>query len=161
MNDTEVEQTIRTYLPQVVHMSLGTCRGGKPWVCEVHFVFDDDLNLYFRSLIQPRHSQEIADNPSVAGNIVTQHFLHQKVRGVYYEGRAEQLSDIDTTHPVYQLFRDRLSLGPKIIEDASQAGGPKFYKITVSDYYLFDTYTSNPGQKYQLAWGSSKIVPAP
>jgi len=84
----DTEKIIRNYLPQVIHMSLATCANNKPWVSEVHFVFDNELNFYFRSTPQRRHSEEIATNPNVAGNIVTQHFLGQKVRGVYFEGLA-------------------------------------------------------------------------
>jgi nitroimidazol reductase NimA-like FMN-containing flavoprotein (pyridoxamine 5'-phosphate oxidase superfamily) len=45
----DVGKAIREYLPNIVHMSLGTCVDNQPWVCEVHFVYDDDLNLYWRS----------------------------------------------------------------------------------------------------------------
>ena len=73
-----VEQAIRDYLPQIIHMSLGTSRDNKPWVCEVHFAFDQELNLYFRSRTNSRHCLEIKDNPNVAGNIVTQHHGEEK-----------------------------------------------------------------------------------
>ena len=73
-----IEQTIREYLPGIIHMSLATCVDNKPRVCEVHFVYDNDLNLYFRSLTSRRHSQEIAINPFVSGNIVKQHVLNEK-----------------------------------------------------------------------------------
>ncbi|HLZ15367.1 MAG TPA: hypothetical protein VKQ34_05305 [Candidatus Saccharimonadales bacterium] len=39
--DLDIEQIIRDYLPDVVHMSLATCKDNKPWVCEVHFAYDD------------------------------------------------------------------------------------------------------------------------
>lgn len=45
----DIEKTIRNYFPQVIHMSLATCADNKPWICEVHYVFDNELNLYFRS----------------------------------------------------------------------------------------------------------------
>ncbi|HET7640788.1 MAG TPA: pyridoxamine 5'-phosphate oxidase family protein, partial [Ktedonobacteraceae bacterium] len=76
-------------------MSLGTCADGRPWVCEVHFMYDDDLNLYMRTRTTTRHAQEIQMNPQVAGDIVTQHFLNQKPRGVYFEGQAELLDGVD------------------------------------------------------------------
>ncbi len=49
--------------------------------------------------MESRHCQEIAENPHVAGNIVTQHLLGQKTRCVSFEGLAEQLEDTDETHP--------------------------------------------------------------
>lgn len=140
-----VEQAIRDYLPNVIHMSLATCRDNKPWVCEVHFVYDDDLNLYWRSLPDRRHSQEIAANPNVAGNIVEQHGQGEKPRGLYFEGTAEQLSGLTENSLEYKLFVDRFGLGPEILD-----GPHMFYKAVVSDWYVFDARESNPSQKYHL-----------
>lgn len=151
-----VEQAIRDYLPDVIHMSLATCADGKPWVCEVHFAYDEDLNIYFRSTPSRRHSQEIAQNPNVAGNIVMQHRLTDKPRGVYFEGTAEDLQGVDENHIAYKSINGRLSLGPKILEEARLEDGHKFYKIRVSDYYLFDVRESSPAQKYHLPWGSKR-----
>lgn len=153
----DVEATIRQYLPQVVHMSLATSRDNKPWVCEVHFAYDNDLNLYFRSLISRRHSQEIADNPFVAGNIVTQHFLDQPgVRAVYFEGQASLLNPGQDQDRAYEAYKERLNRGPEILEDAKNPDGHQFYKIAVETYYLFDSYSSSPSQKYELKWGADK-----
>jgi nitroimidazol reductase NimA-like FMN-containing flavoprotein (pyridoxamine 5'-phosphate oxidase superfamily) len=149
----DIEKTIREYLPQAVHMSLGTCNNNKPWVCEVHFAYDNDLNFYFVSLPSTRHCQEIAANPYVAANIVTQHHLNQKVRGVYLEGRAEELHGVDENHPAYQAFEGRFHRGPGLIATANTPEGAKFHRITVSDLYVFDGYTSVPSQKYHLVWG--------
>ena len=60
------------------------------------------------------------------------------------------LTDITKDSPEYKLFVDRFGLDIKILEDAAQQGGHQFYKITVSDWYLFDTRESNPSQKYHL-----------
>jgi uncharacterized protein YhbP (UPF0306 family) len=148
----DVEKTIRHYLPQVVHMSLATCAGDKPWVCEVHFAFDDDLNIYFRSLTDRRHSQEIAKNPNVAGNMVTQHFLGQAVRAVYFEGKAKLLNPGDEQQKAFEIMSERLHVGQEILDDAQKPDGHQFYKIEVENFYLFDSYTSHPSQKYKLEW---------
>lgn len=140
-----VEQVIREYLPNVIHMSLATCTNNRPWVCEVHFVYDNDLNLYWRSLPDRRHSQEIAANPNVAGNIVEQHGEGMKPRGLYFEGKAEHLSNLTADSPEYKLFADRFGLGPEILDNP-----PDFYKVSVSDWYVFDARESSPGQKYHL-----------
>lgn len=146
----DVEQTIRDCLAEVLHMSLATTKNDKPWVCEVHFAYDDDLNLYFRSLPARRHSQEIADNPNVAGNIVGPHGINDQPRGVYFEGRAEMLEDVDESHPAFKSLSQRLNTSRDIIEEGLQPDGHKFYKITVSDFYLLDARESN--QKYHLKW---------
>jgi uncharacterized protein YhbP (UPF0306 family) len=147
----DVEGTLRQYIEQVIHMSLATSHDNKPWVCEVHFAYDDELNLYFRSLKSRRHSQEIANNPSVAGNIVTQHHKGQAPRGVYFEGKAEMLTDIDETHPAYVATAKRFGAGEDIFAKMA-AEESAFYKIAVSDFYIFDAYVSKPAQKYHLPW---------
>jgi uncharacterized protein YhbP (UPF0306 family) len=150
--DQEVEQIIREYLKDVFHMSLGTSIDNKPWVCEVHFVYDSDLNVYFRSKKSRRHSQEIAANSNVAGNIVEQHSPDEKPRGVYFEGAAAVVENFNENHAAYKAFQDRMNFGPEIIEDSKNNDGHKIYKITVSDYYLFDARESRPSQKYHLEW---------
>lgn len=151
-----VEQTIREYLPEVAHLSLATSSGDQPWVCEVHFVYDDDLNLYFVSKPSRRHSREIAENPQVAGNIVKAHGARDKVRGVYFEGTAELLTDVDEGHVAFKLYGQRFGAGPGLLEEVKQPDGHKFYQITVKTYYVFDNQESNPSQKYELPWPASK-----
>lgn len=150
----DVEQTIKNYLPDIVHMSLATSRDNQPWVCEVHYAYDDELNLYFHSLTSRRHSLEIADNPKVAGNIVVQHALGEKPRGVYFEGTAEALDDVDENHVAYKAYTGRFGTAKVQTNQAAGASPAKFYKITVKKYYLFDARESSPAQKYELDWKS-------
>jgi len=152
IQDNQIEKVIRNYLLGIIHMSLATCAGDKPWVCEVHYTYDDDLNLYFRSLTSRRHSKEIAANPNVAGNIVMQHQLADKPRGIYFEGRAELLHDVDENHPAYVKIHERLGVGPEILEEAKDPNGHQFYKINVATFYVFDSRESSPSQKYILPW---------
>lgn len=149
----DIEAAIRAYLPEIVHMSLSTSRANKPWTCEVHFAFDENLHLYFSSKPSRRHSQEIADNEFVSGNIVTQHGLGQKVRGVYFEGRAKLLSEVTAENPAYRVYSERFNGGPGMLEEAKKPDGHAFYEIVVDTFYLFDARESSPSQKYQLRWG--------
>ncbi len=133
-------------------MSLATSSNDQPWVCEVHYVFDEDLNLYFRSTPSRRHSQEIQNNPKVAGNIVEQHKAGQKPRGVYFEGKAELLNEVDENHIAYKLYCERFDTDKAILQDAKKDDGHKFYKITVNKFYVFDSRESSPSKKYELNW---------
>ncbi len=133
-------------------MSLATCVDNKPWVCEVHYVYDNDLNLYFRSRTNCRHSQDIVTNPAVAGNIVAQHKIGDQVRGVYFEGSAELLTNVDSSHPAYQRYCERFGTDESILTEANEADGHQFYKITIHEFSLFDSKESNPSQKYTLPW---------
>lgn len=151
-NKLNIEQTIRDYLPQIVHMSLGTSKDNKPWVCEVHFAYDNDLNLYFRSLTSRRHSQEIAANPNVAGNIVKQHQLGEYPVGVYFEGTAERLEPGDEQNKAFSAIKERLQASDDILEEAKRPDGHQFYKITVDTWYVFGKFDDQGGKKYELKW---------
>ena len=149
---TNPEKVIREYLTGVVHLSLATCVNNYPWICEVHFAVDRDLNLYFRSRTIRRHSKEIAENKQVAGNIVEQHVVDQETRGVYFEGEAMLLEHVDESHPGYVAYSQRFGVGKEILEEANEINGHTFYKIAVDTFYLFDTRESDPGKKYELPW---------
>lgn len=154
--DVDVENVIREYLPNIVHMSLATAQNNRPWVCEVHFAFDNDLNLYFRSLPTRRHSQEIAGNPRVAGNIITQHELGQYPRGVYFEGTARRLEPGPEQETAFRCIQERLQADDAILEEAKRPDGHQFYKTEVERFYVFGKFGDAGGQKYELAWGGSQ-----
>lgn len=145
-----VEEIIRDYIDQVVHLSLATAKDNTPWVCEVHFAYDEDLNLYFRSLLSRRHSQEIAENPKVAGNIVKQHALGEPGVGVYFEGTAHLLEPGDEQDKAFHCIQNRLKAADSILEEANRPDGHHFYKISVEKYYVFGPFNGNPSQKYEL-----------
>ena len=148
----DVEKIIREYIDKSLHMSLGTSKDNKPWVCEVHFVYDDKLNLYFRSLKSRRHSQEIAVNPSVAGNIVRQHAVDEYPHAVYFEGSAALIEDDAVRQELFPLFQTRLGSNEGILEDARQQDGHQFYKIVVENWYAFGKFDGDKGQKLVLNW---------
>ncbi|MCC7304110.1 pyridoxamine 5'-phosphate oxidase family protein [bacterium] len=148
----DVEKTIREYLPNIIHMSLATVMNNRPWVCELHYVYDDELNIYFRSTSARRHSQEIAQNNFVAGSIVAQHGLQDKARGIYFEGIAEQLLNVYEDNIAYKKYCERFGTNRAILDDANKLDGHKFYKITVNKFYIFDGRESTPARKYELDW---------
>jgi uncharacterized protein YhbP (UPF0306 family) len=147
-----VGNLIREYLPGIFHMSLATSSDNKPWICEVHFAYDDQLNLYFLSKPSRRHSQEIAKNPNVAGNIVKQHRSDEKPRGVYFEGIAKLMENIDEDSPAYALYDKKFGISPNTLEEIKiDPAGHKFYKITPSNFILFDTvnFPDNSRQEWR------------
>lgn len=150
MDDKKLTKIIRDYFGKVLHLSLATSVNDRPWVCELHFVFDQSLDLYFISKPSRRHSLEIGQNPMVSGNIVEQHTINDKVRGIYFEGRAHEITAIDISSPIYLLFKERLRITQDTLEEQNLPDGHRFYKIEISDYYVFDGRESNPGKKYHL-----------
>jgi uncharacterized protein YhbP (UPF0306 family) len=153
----DVEKIVREYIDKSIHMSLGTAsKDGRPWVCEVHFTYDDKLNIYWRSLTSRRHSQEIEENPFVAGNIVAQHELGDYPHAIYFEGRAMRVDDETQYGALSELFRKRQIGGDNLVDDAKKDDGHKFYKIEVSNWYAFGKFGGEKGQKYELEWNGGE-----
>ncbi|HSW65708.1 MAG TPA: pyridoxamine 5'-phosphate oxidase family protein [Bacillota bacterium] len=152
--DVDVEQVVREFIDKTVHLSLATTTGTAPWVCEVHFAYDDNLNLYYRSLSSRRHSREIAANPHVAGNIIDKYEVGASVTCVYFEGAAELLSAGPAQDLAAQCITARLGVQTDIVEEASRPEGHQFYKISVANWYVFGRFGGDKGQKYQLAWNA-------
>lgn len=144
MNPQELEQVIRDYIPQIVHMSLATSKDNKPWVCEVHFAYDNELNLYFASSTTTRHAQEIAANPYVAGTIVVQHQDGEKPRGVYFEGMAKVVSGTEMEIIAKETYGARF--GEQRLQNFAKDPAVKLFQITVDSYYLFDTRGEHQGK---------------
>jgi uncharacterized protein YhbP (UPF0306 family) len=149
-----VEKVVREYIDKTVHLSLATSKDDAPWVCEVHFAYDDKLNIYFRSLKTRRHSQEIELNPKVAGNIIDKYGLGDQVVGVYFEGIAKLLSPGDEQQTAFECINKRLKAGDSILEEALREDGHQFYKISVDNWYVFGRFGGDSGQKYKLEWNA-------
>ncbi len=155
MKPEMIETTIREYIPQIIHMSLATVKDNKPWVCEVHFSYDDGLNLYFVSSQETRHAQELIANPYVAGNIVTQHHKNQKVRCVDFEGTASMLEGTEAESTAYKAYVERYGASEGLLNEIRKDGNTRFFKITVDTFYLFDSYGDERG-KHTLPWNGGK-----
>ena len=157
MSNEELERIVREYVDKSLHMSLATCVNNHPWVSEVHFVYDDKLNLYFRSRQDRRHSREIAANPHVAGNIVEQHNLGEYPHAVYFEGSAGVVDDIAEIERVAPLFIERQGCNESIIDDAQHDEGHRFYKVTINNWAAFGKFGRDYGDKYVLEWSEESL----
>jgi hypothetical protein len=118
----------------------------------VHFSADDELNLYFRSATTRRHSQEIEQNPNVAGNMVKQFGIGEEPMGVYFEGTAKLLEPGAELDKAFESIKAKQQKDDSIIEEAKRDDGPKPYKITVENWYVFGRIGDTPMQKHKLGW---------
>ncbi len=152
----DVEKIVREYIDKTIHLSLATVSNNAPWVCEVHFVYDEDLNIYFRSAASRRHSQEIEVNQNVAGNIVKQHPLDEYPHAISFEGKVQLLDNEAAQEKVFPYFEKRLKADRSILDDARNVDGHMFYKITVDTWYAFGKFGGDKGEKYKLIWNGGK-----
>lgn len=151
MTEQDIEKIVREYITKTYHLSLATVKDNKPWVCEVHFAADDNLNLYFISMQSTRHCKEIAENPNVAGDIIKQHPLNEAPRGIYFEGIAEQIDASDDDVAYYCSAMDREFA--KVRDMLKEPNGRRMYRITPSKWATFGNFDGKGMVKHELEWG--------
>lgn len=118
-------------------LQLATVHDGKPWVATVYFVVDDDLQVYWLSWPERRHSREIAENTQVAGAVVIK--TDRPVIGVQLEGRATLVADAREVQQVMERYIAKYGEGQQFYQ-AFVAGTNKhgMYKLAPSAIWLFD-----------------------
>lgn len=147
----DVRSLILEYLSKVQTMQLGTAHNNQPWVTTVYFVNDVNLNLYWLSDPERRHSKEIEKNPKVGGTFVLPQLYGEKVRGLRFEGEARRLEGEENNNGVL-IYQSRFW----IVEDRAKThNGPMThtcYQIRAKTYYLYDeiNFPDNPSQTLKL-----------
>lgn len=131
-----IRDSIREQLNSNIHvMQLATATNSVPWVCNVHFDVDDNLNIYWLSHLDCRHSEDIAKNPHVAVAIA----VHQQppLMGLQIAGEAEHIPFEGNEEVLkhYAARHDRKTL----VEDAlSGKVGFKLFRLTPEFIDLID-----------------------
>jgi uncharacterized protein len=82
-----LKQQILDYLKAHNTMTLATCAGDSPWAATV-FYASDDLQLYFFSSPDARHSLNLSANARVAVTIQEDYKDWRVIKGIQLEGKA-------------------------------------------------------------------------
>ena len=95
----------RAFLKRNRLMTLGTCRGGRPWGATLFYAPRLDFSLLFFSRPDSRHGRDIAENPRVSV-VVNQLPLEKKrtIRGLQIVGHARKVPKRQYTL-AYGLYR--------------------------------------------------------
>ncbi|HSX53143.1 MAG TPA: pyridoxamine 5'-phosphate oxidase family protein [Patescibacteria group bacterium] len=146
------EEAIREYLPTGNVMQLATSVDGQPWVCTVHFYSDDNLNLYWISMPDRRHSKEITQNPKVAATIMVHENTKDEpyVIGITIEGTAEFIGEY-ANEQIGKGYVEKHHIGPEFLSDIQSGKNPnKFYKLKPSNIVMFNNkdFPDNPRQEW-------------
>ncbi len=153
MNESKLRTLITEYLQQAKLMQLATVSNGNPWVCSVWYGFDDDLNIYFFSATNRRHSLEISNDNRVAGAMALPQTPQDQPRGLQFEGKAKRLTDeADITH-ARSTYEGRIFDAETINKFMAHQERPhSFYRIVPSKFVLFDAvnFPENSRQEYKL-----------
>lgn len=148
----DVKQLITDYLQEARLMQVATAKDNQPWVCTVHFAYDEHFNLYWISLPSTRHSQEIMANEKVAGTIVLPHIPGQKPRGIQFQGIAQK-AEGDAMQKAMDVYAARMGMNDERKKNIlSGEDGHVPYVIKPTLFVLFDTvnFPDNPRQELAL-----------
>ena len=90
MSIQNLRPLIREVLEKGYLMTLATHDAGGVWACDVIYIFDDNLNLYWISDPNARHSKAITEHPAVAGTITVSGQGDDNL-GIQFSGTARRL----------------------------------------------------------------------
>ena len=148
-----LRKLIEDYLQEAKLMQLATSIDNQPWVCNVWFAADKDLNIYWFSSTTRRHSEEVIKNQKVAAAMALPHTPDDAPRGIQLQGVAELLTDKKDIDKAISVYAGRIFSKEKIKELMGNKEKPHhFYKIKPMRIVLFDVvnFPDNSRQEYNL-----------
>lgn len=151
--NTKLRDLIKDYLGEAKMMQLATSLDDQPWICNVWFASDDNLNIYWFSSVSRRHSKEIIENNKVAAAIVLPQTPKDPPVGLQLQGIAEMLTKQGDIDKAISVYKDRIFPQETINKLMQDEETPhKFYKITPSQFVLFDAinFGDNWRQEFNL-----------
>jgi uncharacterized protein len=119
-----LKQQVLSYLETHNTMTLGTCSGDVPWAATV-FYASDDLRLYFFSVPDSRHCQNLAANPRVAVTVQEDYHDWQKIKGIQLEGTAILVDSIIEKAKAMAVYARKY---PEVIRLFTNPASGLFYK---------------------------------
>lgn len=132
-------------------MQLATSVNDQPWVCNVWFAADSDLNIYWFSATSRRHSKEVEKNNKVAAAIVLPHTPADPPRGLQLQGIAEIVSSPKDVSQAILLFTKRIFSKRQIADFMALKDKPhRFYKIKPTQFVLFDVVNFPENSRQEL-----------
>lgn len=129
---------VREYLQgDAQTMQLATVVDGKPWISTVYFVADEELNLYWLSWPERRHSREIAENPQVAATVVIK--TDKPVIGVQLDGVADIVTNSTRVVEVMDRYVEKYGAGREFAAKFAEGTNRHvLYALTPQHIQLFD-----------------------
>ena len=119
-----LKQQVLSYLELHNTMTLATCLGDVPWAATV-FYASDDLRLYFFSVPDSRHCQNLAANPRVAVTVQEDYQDWQKIKGIQLEGTAILVDSIIEKAKAMAVYARKY---PEVIKLFTNPASGLFYK---------------------------------
>lgn len=133
-----IEELIRKYIKTGRMMQIATVSGDQSWSCTLYYASDKNLNLYWISQPNTRHSKELHKNPKVSASIPIK-FDDLTVVGVQLEGEASLVEDSDEINEKVKLYSHKFNRGDEWLKDFITGNNRhKLYKIKPTLFVIFD-----------------------
>lgn len=119
--------------------------GKTPWIANVYYIHDENLNLYFLSKSWRKHCRAIEKNSRVAVTIADSHQpIYKPQKGLQIWGTAKPVSLVSSLQWMFRMWNKLIagSQGEKLVNPKKflEAGTSKIYKITPQRIKFFNTF---------------------
>jgi uncharacterized protein len=139
----ELKRQILDYLQSHNTMTLATCAGGTPWAATV-FYASDELQLYFFSSPDARHSLNLAANARVAATIQEDYKDWRAIKGIQLEGEVMLVDGVLEKAKAMAVYARKYAEVIKLFTDP--ASGifykaflkVKFYRVVPQKIFFID-----------------------
>jgi uncharacterized protein YhbP (UPF0306 family) len=85
-----LDKKIVEFLKKHHVLTLSTCVDGQPWCANCFYAFmEEEAAFVFTSGHETRHVQEVIQNNKVAGAVVLETSIVNKIQGIQFSGRLE------------------------------------------------------------------------
>ncbi|MBI2086679.1 MAG: pyridoxamine 5'-phosphate oxidase family protein [Candidatus Zambryskibacteria bacterium] len=132
----DIKTKIMEVLSRGYLMSLATQDEGGVWVADVIYIYDEDLNIYWMSYPDVRHSQAIEKNGQAAGTITVTSYGEKPELGIQFSGKAEKLDTLSYDLVVKYCAKNG---DPAPEEDKDVLEGHSWYVLRPNKIDLLDT----------------------
>jgi len=138
-----LNEQILDYLKSHNTMTLATCAGDVPWAATV-FYASDDLQLYFFSSPEARHSLNLSANARVAVTIQEDYKDWRVIKGIQLEGKVVLVDGVIEKAKALAVYARKYADVIKLFTDP--ASGifhkaflkVKFYRVTPEKVFFID-----------------------
>jgi uncharacterized protein YhbP (UPF0306 family) len=153
-NNEIIHDLVKEYFLSGKLLHLATSFNSNSWLCHVWYaIHEENKSIIYTSNRLRRHSQEIFNNPKVAGGVVAVNLegLGQKVRGLSFEGTAAEASEseLENIYESYALRWPQVRSMFSTQDILSKKVDMRMYCVKFTKIVLFDevNFPSSPRQE--------------
>lgn len=151
MSESSIQSLVQKYLSEAEIFQLATSKGAQPWICNLHFIADEQSNVYWISKTTRRHSEEIASNPNAAITIAVK--TDRPLIGLQAEGTAEIVTDTAHVGTIMDTYMQRHGTDKAFVDTIVDGTNEhKLYAFHPKHFSLFDqvNFSDQPSQEWTV-----------